>query len=523
MSTVDNWWEAPDDEPESGLTAWLEGDIELSNNAVIQALRELSPLEYDRLRKEAAQRLGCRLSTLDDEMKQQRGDEEPASTLFEEVEPWPEPVGGASLLSEIRYVLQTYLAFSEEDATTCALWVMHTYTHDAAEASPILSFTSPEKRCGKTTALSLLSALVHRPAGGSSFTRASIYRVVEKYCPTLLIDEADSTVFKQGSDSELRGIINSGHTRRMAYVWVCVGDEHEPTQFSTWAAKAIACIGTLSDTIADRSIEIKMRRKTQADDVERYRDRLFEKLASLRCKCLRWADDNLVGIRLAEPDIPVQLSDRAADSWAPLLAIADAAGGDWPKTARQAALRLSDMGAFDNSTVRSELLRDLHSIFEEAGNPTVLSTADLLASLHKMDERPWPTYHRGKELSARGLGSLLKPFGIHSDTIRFGTTTAKGYHRSAFDDAFSRYLPESPVTTVTNDNNGQSDLETLFSANRASVTNKETVTDKYDRNQPEWAGNGNVTHVTDNSRVCGRKGVDADDRNTAMMRREDPF
>ena len=195
------------------LAAWIDGDAELSNDEAIQALLALSPFQYDQIRKKAADRLECRVSTLDEELKR-HGDEEEESTIFEEPDPWPEPVDGAELLDEIKTTLQQYVAFTDEAATLCVLWVIHTYALEAGEASPILAITSPEKRCGKTTLLSLLSAIVYRPAGGSAFTRAAIYRVVEKYHPTLLVDEAD-TFLGSSDNRELRGVINSGHTRRM--------------------------------------------------------------------------------------------------------------------------------------------------------------------------------------------------------------------------------------------------------------------------------------------------------------------
>jgi hypothetical protein len=112
-----------------------------------------------------------------------------------------------------------------------------------AAASPLLALTSPEKRCGKTTTLSLLTRLVPRPLLSSNISPAALFRIVEKYCPTLLIDEADSFLRDK---EELRGILNSGHTRDAAYVVRTVGDDKEPCRFSTWAPKAVALIGRLS-------------------------------------------------------------------------------------------------------------------------------------------------------------------------------------------------------------------------------------------------------------------------------------
>jgi putative DNA primase/helicase len=76
----------------------------------------------------------------------------------------------------------------------------------------------------------------------------------------LLLDEADT--FVDGNE-ELRGILNSGHTGDQAYVIRCNPVTLEPERFSVWCPKSIALIGSLSGTLADRSIEIRMERKTR--------------------------------------------------------------------------------------------------------------------------------------------------------------------------------------------------------------------------------------------------------------------
>jgi putative DNA primase/helicase len=97
---------------------------------------------------------------------------------------------------------------------------------------------------------------------------------------SLLVDEADSFL---GEKEELRGILNSGHTRDAAYVVRTVGDEHEPRRFSTWAAKAVAMIGHLPDTLADRSIIIPMRRRAPGEPPRRCADRSRRRLPCAHC------------------------------------------------------------------------------------------------------------------------------------------------------------------------------------------------------------------------------------------------
>src|SRR5438552_869554 len=146
-------------------------------------------------------------------------------------------------------------------------------------------------------------------------------------------------------DEQLRGVINSGHERDLAFVIRCEGDEHEPRRFSTWGGRALALIGTLSalklDTVEDRSVVLTLSRRRKDERVAKLpRERLVELETTLRRKIFRWVSDHGT---LATVDAPVldELDDRAQDNWGPLLVIAQVAGGDWPARARAAALALS--------------------------------------------------------------------------------------------------------------------------------------------------------------------------------------
>src|SRR5207245_9167166 len=93
---------------------------------------------------------------------------------------------------------------------------------------------------------------------------AASFLYIQASHPTLLIYEAET--FVTGNE-EVRGILNSGHTRDTAIIIRLVGDNHEPKEFSTWSAKAIASIGKLSGTLRDRSMVLPMRRKQQSERV----------------------------------------------------------------------------------------------------------------------------------------------------------------------------------------------------------------------------------------------------------------
>ena len=371
---------------------------------------------------------------------------EASEALFPNDEPWPAPVNGADLLGELHDLIATFVVLPVGALVAIPLWILHTYLMLCWDVSSMLAVISPTMRCGKTTLLEILSGLCHQAISSSNVTSAVIFRVVDKYSPTLILDEADTWLMMR---EELRGIINSGHKRSSAKVIRTVGDDHEPKVFSTWAAKTLALIakGRLPDTAMDRSILIPMRRRSRDERVKRLRERDLRALCTpLRQKCLRWAADHRDSLAAADPTLPEALTDRQQDNWMALMAIADEVGGAWPTMAHDAALSLSGFQRDQDDHIGVELLADLQRIFVEAGeHTTALSSEHLLQELVAMDERPWATWgKREKPITAHVLARLLKPFGVMpGGDIRFGDIVRKGYRRAAFEDAWARYpLPE---------------------------------------------------------------------------------
>jgi putative DNA primase/helicase len=271
--------------------------------------------------------------------------------------------------------------------------------------------------------------------------------VIESAQPTLLIDEADS--FARDNE-ELRGILNSGHTRDAAFVIRTEGDDHEPRRFSTWGAMAVAGIGRLPPTWIDRSVIIALKRKTRAEKVERLTREHRAALEPLARMAARWAADYANVLESADPVMPDFSSDRATDNWRVLIAIADAAGGAWPERARKAAIDLNAARETDDEGLGVLLLADLRDLFDERHTDR-LASADIVATLVARDDRPWAELGKAhRPLTKAGLARLLRPFGIAPDSIRIGDETPKGYLQKQFDDAFSRYLATFPLSERNN-------------------------------------------------------------------------
>src|SRR4029077_3535476 len=296
------------------------------------------------------------------------------------------------LLEELERFFCRFIVLPEGASIALTLWTLQAHAHAAFDISPLLVLSSPEKRCGKTTALALLGKVVPKALPASNITPAALFRAVESLAPTLLIDEADSFLRER---EELRGILNSGHTRSTAFVVRTVGDTHEVCFFSTWAPKVIALIGRLSSTLEDRSIVIPMRRRAPSERVERLRlDRLGE-IADIPRRAARWSGDHLEELRRADPETPPGLHDRAADNWRPLLAIADVAAGTWPERARRAAILLSGGEAGEDSSVRVQLLTDLRDASQRRGADRLFTDA-MLEDLVDREDRPWAEWTANK-------------------------------------------------------------------------------------------------------------------------------
>ena len=69
----------------------------------------------------------------------------------------------AALLDDLVAFIRRYVVATDAQVEAIALWLMHTHTIDAADATPYLSITSAEKRSGKTRLLETLELLAARP------------------------------------------------------------------------------------------------------------------------------------------------------------------------------------------------------------------------------------------------------------------------------------------------------------------------------------------------------------------------
>jgi hypothetical protein len=292
----------------------------------------------------------------------------------------------------------------------------------------------------------VVTETVRNPLITVNASAAAIFRSIDdEDPPTLLVDEADAlfgTVKAAEKNEEVRGLINAGHQRNRPTLRV-TGPEHKPTAFPTFAMAALAGIGDLPDTVMDRSVVIRMRRRAAGEKVAAFRTtRDTPALHAIRDRLSAWLKPLYKRALAMEPPMPVE--DRAADTWEPLVVIADLAGGEWPALARTACRVMTDYeaGQDEEGGLRTRLLVGIRRAFAAENDPAVLGTMRLLEHLNADREAPWAEYG-ANGLTPRGLQELLKPYGISSANRRFpGGTQVKGFARNQFLDTWARYCPE---------------------------------------------------------------------------------
>jgi putative DNA primase/helicase len=464
------------------------------NQERIQQFARLPMLAYQQQRVGAAKELGIRAPELDKLVRAARAEAEQADSELPhwKIEPWDAEVCSTKLLDDIEQLFNRYIVLPEGAGIALALWTLHAWTADAGDISPFLVLVSPTKRCGKTNTLIVLYYLTPRSELASNISPSALFRYIEDVRPTLLIDEADSFL---KDNEEMRGILNSGHTKTAAHVIrnVEVNGEHKPRRFSTWAPKAIATIRSLADTLEDRSIVVQLQRKPKTAAVARLRKRDSDEFAVLRGQLSRWATDNFAKLTDPDPQISDALNDRAADNWRPLLAIADLAGGDWPARSRDAASILSGEG-HESTSINVELLSDMRLAF---GDMHEIRSADAVAKLIADPERPWTDWKHGKPLTQKQLAGLLKPFGIISTTVHPPVGAhGKGYKRTDFEAFWQAYLPYQ--------NTPAAHVDASEACKRASADEMGATSDLQSvrEKSPHGSKNGNLSHSHAGLHAC---------------------
>jgi hypothetical protein len=360
--------------------------------------------------------------------------------------------GGYCPLDLVESYLRRFVAYPSEHALVAhVLWIAHCHLLEHWETTPRLAFMSAEKESGKTRALEVTALFVPSPRMSFSMSAASLVRIIgkgheNKAVPTILYDEIDN-VFSKGEEgiSDLRGALNSGY-RRGAVATRCINKGEGVVDFIAFAPLAVAGLKTLPDTLASRCIFIHMRRRAPDEPVEPFRQKYHPREAEpIAGSLAEWCAEIDTKIENYEPPMPAGITDRNADCWEPLLAIADIAGNDWPERARKAACYLTGAAADDTLTSGIELLAHIRDAFLNADR---IWSSTLIERLCGRDESPWADI-KGKPLNDRDLADRLRPYRIKSKDVKIDGVVRKGYQRADLVDAWKRYLGPSAQVSAT--------------------------------------------------------------------------
>jgi hypothetical protein len=249
--------------------------------------------------------------------------------------------------------------------------------------------------------------------------------------------------------------LNAGH-RRGAVAGRCVvrGKIVETEEIPAYCAVALAGLGWLPETIMTRSIVVAMRRRAPGERIQPFRRRVWIREGDrLRNRLAAWGKSAVDHLAANWPELPDAITDRDADVWEPIIALADLAGGTWPERAREAAVEMVKAGKDREPSLGIRLLADLRTVF---GDREAMATSDILAELLRLDEAPWADL-KGRPLNDRGLANRLRRYEVKSGNIRLdGGAVLKGYRAADLHEAWRRYLPpqaDKSATSATDSKN----------------------------------------------------------------------
>ena len=389
------------------------------------AMHEVRLAELAKRLGEDVEVLSAEFAVFADSTDRRRGDA---------VEPWSEPVPTAAILADVIAQFRRYIVVRDDEALAIALWCMFAWIHDIATHSPLLTFRSPTPNTGKTASCSVVGFLTPRSQAGGELTGPSLFRFVDRVRPTLIIDDADK-LFKRRPD--LAHVVNLSWTRNYKVPRMV---NRETVWFDPFCPKVIAGKKlVLPDTTETRTINVRLKRKLPSEQVEHFSYDDDEVFYTLRCKLARWADDNKKALKRARPVLPEGFDNRLADNWRLLFAIADLAGGIYPKVARAAAIKLSYHFEPDEGVRLLAALRDTLATCPE------IASKEFAQRLNADPTAEWCNFRGRGPITQWQIAALLKDFDIHPVMLhptKRSTISMRGYKRGPeTDDAFKRYLP----------------------------------------------------------------------------------
>jgi hypothetical protein len=332
--------------------------------------------------------------------------------------PTPGPI---RLGDEIDWMIEQFEKYvslpSNGTSVILALWAANTYTYENFPYTAYLAIRSATPQCGKSRLLSLIGSMcLGNPQPTTMPTAAVLYRNPNK---VMLLDEVDKL---RNQDKEIHGsliaVLNSGFEQRGRVDRMKDGPGgYEVESFNVYGPKAFAGIESVTDTIASRSLTIRMERATERKP--RLNMRLLGAGFELhRTRLGEWG--KVHGTQLQEmyaalPDsLPAleRYPDRMQDIVEPLYLLAELADQERPEGTLVlprllTALSELHLGSEVSSRERGlqEILDIVRSCLRETSPSVDIASQDMLEKCQSSEELSWMQ-------TTNALAGFLKHFGI---------------------------------------------------------------------------------------------------------------
>lgn len=364
-------------------------------------------------------------------------------------------VSGPTLVDRLEVFLRRFIVMGDDLPSLLALWLIGTYCYSVFEYFPYLVLRSPEKRCGKSRTLDIISMLgfnAHQPT--ASPTEAQIFREPREDGGVQIYDEMEGMTGDKERWSAVTSVFNAGfHKGQVVTRYRKTGQGQQKETFETYVPRAIASISSLESTLEDRSIMVMMQRLLPGQQTERFSLRRLDHQAQILRDDLHifaLTTVPMIAELYDESEFPSLsgLDHRAVDLWEPLLSIAaviDASGGTGTLTERmtQLAERLGGERAARSADDPNPIIIEVLDECLGPGAEARVRTEDLTEKVRL--RLGWDS------LTPKALANRLHPLGLRATRWREDRENRRGYAftRAQIDDLARRYTAGTSGTTGT--------------------------------------------------------------------------
>ena len=285
-------------------------------------------------------------------------------------------------------------------------WIFATWIPENWTSVPYLHLIGP-KNSGKTRLLEVLKVLCYRGLLSASTSESALFRCIEEYKPTLLIDESE--IYNAEGRSTVQNILNSGYRR--GQVVMRTGSREEGFTldlFKVFGFKALSGTGGFKDTLESRAIRISMEKNIRP--VEDFLDE--GKAKELRSMLLYWRFQRLadmgdvVAVVAVSPRVsPPELSfcdGRHKELYTPLVLISNHGRGNIVSYAKDAyALMIDEESSGEEASIVLAILK-IHGLIKNGFISTTSVTDSFNLGISDSDK-----------LTNRGTGWIMKRLGFN--------------------------------------------------------------------------------------------------------------